>query len=330
MANKTFGSLSRAEECILLSASLGEIAWCGRSTDYWSEANNPIEARAWHEERNVRASLVSWLYLSEAIELVHPAGITIVGAKLLGKLDFFCAKLSRNLEVARSSVEHGIDLSFAETFTLIFRGCASAYLRAPRLIAKGDVLLGQNSDVRGLIDLYQAEISGDLDLRGANVWTGGNDAVGAHLAHIGGNCRFEDDFKTDGIVRLSNAHVAGDVSFSGASFVGDRENGLDARRMVAVGSLEWLPVSITNGTVLDLRDAKVATLIDSFNQYGQSRDISESTVSYLTVSATIVPRTPKTASRGSKGSQRVTFLSRSAKSRRCSMNPAVMVRRSSS
>src|SRR5271169_2147603 len=93
LANEKFGTLSRAEELIISLAPQGKEAWCGPSTEYENSTNDPTEARKWPQDRNVRASLLSWLYSPKVTDLVDAAGITVIGANIVGTLDFLCARL---------------------------------------------------------------------------------------------------------------------------------------------------------------------------------------------------------------------------------------------
>src|SRR5271166_2709900 len=89
IASGLFGKLTPAEEKVIRGAPTGEITWCGDKSDEDDNSNDPALATQWSPDRAIRAGLIEWMLTDpSAAAYVHPAGVKLGGAKLLGPLEF--------------------------------------------------------------------------------------------------------------------------------------------------------------------------------------------------------------------------------------------------
>jgi len=93
LAAAKFPSLTHAELALLEFAEIGnlnhgELAVAGLSKDPLDPSNDPKDAAAWTRDRDIRATLIEWLAVDHAaIARIHPSGIRVLGARVVGPLD---------------------------------------------------------------------------------------------------------------------------------------------------------------------------------------------------------------------------------------------------
>jgi len=109
--------------------------------------------------RTIRPELLYWLCTDEdAARIVHARGITILGAKVPGELDFDSAVIRHPLRFNKCAIGE-ILLMDTETRFLAFVGCHTGPIFADRLNARGSLFL-RGTKVSGNIPLLGAEIGG--------------------------------------------------------------------------------------------------------------------------------------------------------------------------
>src|SRR6516165_8286918 len=87
MAQARFGALSHAELTMLRVAPTRKLAWASPKEDPEDPLNDPAGAKSWGEERTIRAEVLAWLLSdAEASKLVHPSGVGLAGARIVGEL----------------------------------------------------------------------------------------------------------------------------------------------------------------------------------------------------------------------------------------------------
>src|SRR5258708_6587739 len=93
LASARFPKLTHAEVALLEYVDLGNLnrgewAVAGPSQNPLDPSNDPKDAATWPQDRDVRAALIEWLATDpEAIAHIHPSGIRLLGARVIGSLD---------------------------------------------------------------------------------------------------------------------------------------------------------------------------------------------------------------------------------------------------
>jgi hypothetical protein len=93
LAAKRFPNLTSAERAMLWFSDIdnvdrGEFAVAGSSSVLTDPSNDPAHADHWPASRQIRALLVRWICVDhQALGLVDPKGIRVMGARIVGGLD---------------------------------------------------------------------------------------------------------------------------------------------------------------------------------------------------------------------------------------------------
>jgi hypothetical protein len=259
MARAQFGDLSAAEIVVLHLAPTREIAWASPSHDPNAAINDPAKANKWGPERTIRAAVIEWLLSDgEASKLVHPSGIGVKGARIVGKLDLSYLTITTPVMLVLCAISEGIDLQYAHYQSLDLRGSFTGPIVGDLSVGQGDVILryGQYQNV----SFYRAEIGGNLEGNGGQFV--GDDPLSAVDATIRGDALFHEDFSANGVVDFRLARIGRGLSFNSAHFTGRGDNGLNAERATVGGTLYWVKIATTPSTELDLSDAHVGSLWD--------------------------------------------------------------------
>ncbi len=281
LARSNFGNLDEAELKLVHAAPQRALIWAGPNNDATSPLNDPSRASRWPPGRGIRADLVRWLAADpQARPYVHPSGIGIGGAAIVGQLDLSYLTLNAPLTIISSTISEPIDFSFAHlqsldlsrdvtgditgdratiTGDLQLTGGKYGAVSGDRITITGDLLLSGGDF--GPVSVFRAEIGGSLDCSGGR-FVGGNDPLSIVEATIRGDASFNNGFTTDGVVDLTLAQIGRGLSFKDAHFIGTGVNGLNADRVTVDGTLYWDSIARTPGTELNLTDARVGALWD--------------------------------------------------------------------
>jgi len=258
---QTFGKLSAAELRMIEFAPHRELAWIGPSKNRGDPSNDPATAAHWAADRTIRARLLAWLLTDpKALQHVHPSGIGLGGARIVGPLDLSFLTVGTPLTLVDCSLPDGINLSYTNTRGLDFRRDVIGQIEAERATVHGDFTLGQGS--YKTFDLFRAKVDGDLDLSGGRFRGDGQTTVTVVAAAVSGDALFHDGFESDGMIDFRLSTIGGSLSFNSARFIGTGPNGLNAERARVGGTLYWTDITTTPQTVLDLDDATVGALWD--------------------------------------------------------------------
>lgn len=124
--------------------------------------DDPVNAHNWPSNRNIRAELIKWLCIDKKVqELIHPKGITVIGAKILGKLDLSFSDINRPLRLTRCSISEEIYLIQANVQYLNFNESHMQGFSADSVTVKGSLRInGIRSE--GEFRLLGAIIKGQL------------------------------------------------------------------------------------------------------------------------------------------------------------------------
>lgn len=167
----------------------------------------------------IRAALLRLLLLGgEGVPKLHERGLTLAGARILGRLDLENCRISRSLRLIDCRFDAPLTLRSAEIGALRLDGSVLPGIDAARLQARGD------------LHLREARVAGRFDLRGARL---GGDLVldGADLVHEEGMALDASHLSTGGDMTLRAARIRGGMDVSGAKLGGDLIlGGMDLRR----------------------------------------------------------------------------------------------------
>lgn len=258
-ARQRFGPLSAAEIKLVRSAPERELRWIGPSDDPDDPTNNPAHSASWGSDRTIRATIIRWLLTDrEASALVHPSGIGIAGARIVGPFDLSYQRVQAPLTILDSTIASGVNISFAHLNSLDLGRDRTGPIAAEQAVVAGDVLM--EGGVYGPANFFRARIGGSLDFSGAQL----NSAtpLSAVEATIGSDVLFHQGFQTVGMLDFRLATIHRSLSVHNARFIGDAPNGLNAERATIAGALYWVEVAHTRATVLDLNDTRAQSLWD--------------------------------------------------------------------
>lgn len=259
LARAEFGNLSAAELQVIHTAPTRDVAWASPNHDPNAEVNDPAKAEKWGPERTVRGDLIEWLMSDpQAAKLVHPSGVEIDGARIIGGLDLRYLTITAPLALVDCSLPEGIILNHGHLASLDLSGSWTGPISGDMSVIDGDVTLrfGRYSEV----SFYRAVIGGNLEAGGSQFV--GDNPLSAIDTTINGDALFHDGFQTSGVVDFRLARVGRSLSFNHARFTGKSANGLDAERATIHGAIYWVAITTTPRTELDLSDAHAGALWD--------------------------------------------------------------------
>src|SRR5215469_5990366 len=161
MAQARFGALTDAELRMLRAAPTRELAWASKIEDPEDPLNDVAKAESWGKERTVRAGLLAWLLSdAEASKLVHPSGVGLAAARIVGKLDLSYLAVIHPLTLLDCLISDGIDFSHAQINSIDLRRSWTGPIDGDLSTVRGDLdlPLGRYDS----ISLFRAEIGGHL------------------------------------------------------------------------------------------------------------------------------------------------------------------------
>jgi hypothetical protein len=286
LARSNFGDLNEAELKLVHAAPQRALLWVGPNNDASSPANDPSNAAEWTSGRTIRAPLLRWLAADpQARPYIHPSGIGIGGAAIIGQIDFSYLTLAAPLTIINSAIPGGIDFSFAHLHGLDLSHDVTGPITGDRSTVDGDLQMTAgrygaisadrmkvSGDLQmaggdyGPVSLFRADIGGSLDCS-AGRFVGGPDPLSIIEASVKEDASFNNGFTTSGIVDLTLAEIGRGLSFKDAHFIGAGVNGLNADRAVIKGTFYWDDISHTPGTELNLTNARAAALWDDVQSW---------------------------------------------------------------
>jgi hypothetical protein len=259
MAQARFGVLTDAELRMLRAAPTRELAWASKSQDPDDPLNDLAKAESWGKERTIRAELLAWLLSdAEASKLVHPSGVGVAAARIVGKLNLSYLEVTHPLTLLDCSISDGVDLSYAWVKSIDLRRSWTGRIDGDLSKVHGDLDLPMGRF--DSVSLFRTEIEGNLDCSASRLT--GDPPLAAALATINGDVVLHDGVETAGVIDLRLAKIGQSLSVNHARFIGHGENGLNAERAAIGGTLYWVDVTKTARTELDLSNAHAASLWD--------------------------------------------------------------------
>jgi hypothetical protein len=259
MAQTRFGALTVAELRMLRVAPTRQLAWASNVEDPDDSLNDVAKAESWGKDRTVRADLLSWLLSDEeASKLIHPSGVGLAAARIVGRLDLSYLDVARPLTLLGCSIPDGIDFSNARINSIDLRRSWTGPIDGDLATVHGDfdLQLGRYDS----ISLFRTEIGGNLNCIASRLV--GDPPLAAALATINGEVVLHDGVETAGVIDLRLSKIGQSLSVNHARFIGRGDNGLNAERATIGGTFYWVDITRTAHTELDLSDARAASLWD--------------------------------------------------------------------
>jgi hypothetical protein len=199
-------------------------------------SNDPKDAANWTRDRDIRATLIEWLAVDHAaIARIHPSGIRVLGARVVGPLDLSYVHVPFVIMMIRCSIPGQIRLQATEIPRLDLSGSYTGEIFAPDIHVAGSMFFGyDNHDygpfhANGEIDIDSGKVDGDL------IFAGGHfrhskvalipfktqlnvaiDVSGIDVKHLVAMCC---GFESDGGVDLRESTIGADLVFAGGHFV---------------------------------------------------------------------------------------------------------------
>jgi hypothetical protein len=197
----------------------------------------------------MRAAVVRHLLVASEWPL-HSKGVRLRGARISGPLDLESATLRCPLLLEHCYLDspEPVSLDYTTAPRIVLSHCRIAGgVNADMLVVSKELDLG-GSTFEGAVRLRDADITGQLTCRGAKLTgvDGDGNAMVGHGIKVGSDVILDQRvtaagqrFTAAGAVRLSGAHIAGQLSCRGALFTGANRNGdaLVADRLKVGGSI---------------------------------------------------------------------------------------------
>ncbi len=246
------GGLTQAEQLVLRQVALGEEADL-------SGAQPHIDASTgaqWDHDRELRAEFLHALCTGYTHTFpsrlhgqtdaacaaqswpVHPRGVRVRGAKVVGRLDLSFAELTRPLLLHSCFFDSDEPLNLEQTCmpALSLSGSHLRGLYGDGLQTRGDIRLDTGFTAHGRVRLRNAAIGGDL-LCSAGTFTDPDGyALYADRATVSGGVFLNDGFKAEGAVRLLDATLGG-LTCNGGTFTNPDGHAINASGATVTGAV---------------------------------------------------------------------------------------------
>ncbi|MEK6674459.1 MAG: hypothetical protein AABZ47_02260 [Planctomycetota bacterium] len=217
LARKKFSNLTNAEEKLIRAVAAGE------SADFRSwvpGSNDPAKAYNWTEKRYLLPRCIEWLCTDKkAQEHVTRNGISIQGARIVGSLNLFDARIPFPVYLLHCQVMMNINLTSARIPKLSLMGTEITVLTASGLQVESSLHLSDGFTALGEVDLKKADIGMDFNCTGGKFRNVLGDAIVADGMRVKGDVYFSNGFESNGTVRLVGATFGGDLQCGGGKFL---------------------------------------------------------------------------------------------------------------
>ena len=241
LASARFPKLTHAEVALLEFVEVGnfnrpEWAAAGPSQNPLDPSNDPKDAASWTHDRDIRATLIEWLAVDPAaIARIHPSGIRVLGARVVGSLDLSYVHVPFVIMMIRCSIPEQIRLQATEIPRLDLNGSYTADIFAPDIRVDGSLFFGWDNHeygpfhANGEIDIAGGRVDGDINFGEGHFrhskapfddsLTGMNVAIDATRVEVKHGVVMCCGFESDGAVNLSASTIGVDLFFAGGRFL---------------------------------------------------------------------------------------------------------------
>ena len=208
----------------------GEFAAGGTSSMSTDPSNDPAHTDQWPASRQIRASLIRWICVDhEALGLIDPKGIRVIGARIVGGLDLSLISVPIPVVLHNCVFAEVINLDGAEIPDLELDGSYAGEIHASGLNVRNNLSMGKGFHAYGAIFLDHAKIGLDLDCGGGVFRYSKNPdepfldrlkvTLFAYLIQVGGNVWLNRGFASYGAVDLGGAVIGGNLHFDSGRFI---------------------------------------------------------------------------------------------------------------
>lgn len=235
LAARKFPNLSNAERAMLWFSSIdnvdrAEFAIAGTSSVPDDPSNDPAHADEWPASRQIRASLIRWICVDhEARNLIDPAGIRVIGARVAGGLDLSLVNVPCPIVLRNCVFSEIINLAGAEIAELELDGSHTLSIHASGLDVRNNLRMSKGFEAVGTVVLDHAKVGLDLDFGGATLRYAKSHGdpfpdrlhatLFAYLIQVGGNVWLNHRFVSYGAVDLGGARIGSNLHFDSGHFI---------------------------------------------------------------------------------------------------------------
>jgi hypothetical protein len=232
LASARFSNLTRAEQALLEHADVMNIgrakyAAGGPSSNPDDSSNDPANASQWDSRREIRASLIRWMSVDpDAIMQIDPQGIRVLGAKIIGSLDFSGVHVPFAITLRNCAIPEAMEMAAADIPSVDFDSSYIGSIHANSISVPHWFSL-QRVHLAGIIDLQEATI-GVIYAAGAYFkyrpepgypFAPTRTVLNLTDAHIKGSINLTDGFEVDGGITLNGARIGANlICISGQLF----------------------------------------------------------------------------------------------------------------
>jgi hypothetical protein len=223
------------ERRLIAAAARGAVA------DYQSDdelSNKVADGEHWDNTRTIRAELLRSLCTGLNTEWqIHPKGVSLKGAKIVGSLDFTGMMLSYPLTLIDCWLQSPIILTDAQTKTLTFSGCHVPGIVALRVSVQGSFFLDKKFVSSNKIQMVDAKIKGSMVVDNARFENPNGAAFHAPRLNVEGALFFLNGFHAEGEINLIDANIGGTLAFVDSTLKNPSRKALDAERIIVKGGI---------------------------------------------------------------------------------------------
>ena len=275
LAAARFSNLTNCERALLINADVNttnhqRFAVCGSSSNFDDPSNDPKDAAKWDHQRELRAELIRWLCADpNAIKLIEPNNISVLGARVVGRLNLDFVHPPFGLTLARSSIPDLMSLQFADLGVLVLSGSYTGEIHAGGSHLLHGVFMNLGFHASGQVFFGGSRIDSDLNCSGGSFthnkaegtepWAAEMPALFLGASRIQGPIWLSEGFQANGAVDV-NGVTCTDLICSGGRFINPGNVGLNA-----------LLANVSHGVALNANGRLGGMEADGLVQFGGAK-----------------------------------------------------------
>ena len=215
---------------------------------------------SWDASPTLPVDRIQWLCTDpDAVKLVPSRGIWLRGVNVVGQLDLYRSEVPFSITIYDCLLGGGMNLAHAKLQELDVRNCCTAAVKARGAHVEESVCLC-NTVVFGGVDFIDANVGGDFDFAGGLAFHGTVQddlakpgvALTLYDAHVDGDIRLADGFRSFGEVRLLGVRVGRSINCRGGNFHSAGPDAIDADRCQVEGNV-YLGLGFESNATVTLR-----------------------------------------------------------------------------
>ena len=207
----------------------------------------------WTADRQVRAKVISAILLGDVAAVKQPR-LRVRGFRVTGCLDLSNAQIDVPVRFESCVFDTGVTLMESRTRSVLFVDCEMPYLDASGTRVDGQ--LEVTGSLLNWLGLYQAEVTGHLELSGAQFRQPDGTAINADYLRVQA-AMYANDCTVMGAVRLPGASIGGSLVLDGAHLLNQGSWALAADHLTIGGDLQCRDGFVAAGEI-GLASAQIA------------------------------------------------------------------------